>query len=89
MGLVVGIFRKLHEKSPNNTGTHEFYTANNISSMIAMLGTLFIWIFFPILTFDYREAAIATHSQYTSAYTVMYALAAATISSYATSVLIN
>lgn len=56
--------------------------------MMALLGTIFTWIFFPILTLDY-SSGIGVHTSYTGAYTVMYALAAATVSSYATSVLIN
>lgn len=57
--------------------------------MLALLGTLFIFIFFPVLTFDYINTAIATHTAYTSAYTVMYSLAAAVITSYAVSVMLN
>lgn len=57
--------------------------------MLALLGTLFIWIFFPILTSDYIRSGIALHTPFTGAYTVMYSIAAATIASFATSMILH
>lgn len=57
--------------------------------MMAFIGTLFCWIFFPILVYDYPNRTIATHAIYTGPYTVWYSLAAATITSFAMSALLN
>ena len=53
------------------------------------MGTLFIWVFFPILAADYVEADIAVHTYYTGPYTVWYSLAASTVTSFALSPLFN
>lgn len=53
MSLMIGIMRKIKEKDPDHTGQHERYTGSQVSSTLALLGTLFIFIFFPILTQDH------------------------------------
>lgn len=89
MGLMIGILRKIKEKGTSSTERHENYTANGFSASMAFLGTLFIWVFFPILASDYTDSSIATHTQYTGPYVVWYALAASTLTSFAISAIFN
>ena len=53
------------------------------------MGTLFTWVFFPVLAADYLDTSIAVHTYYTAPYTVWYSLAAATVTSFALSPLFN
>ena len=54
-----------------------------------MIGTLLTWIFFPILSMDYIDAGISSTTVYTGPYSVIFALCAATITSFIISALIN
>lgn len=65
------------------------YTASKFSSTLALLGTAVIWVFFPILTYDYRVATISSDTPYTGAYTMMYCLASSTAFAFAWSVILN
>lgn len=56
---------------------------------MALMGTLFTWVFFPILAADYIESDIAMHTYYTGPITVWYALAASTLISFALSAIFN
>ena len=55
MGLVLGFFKKIKEKDGSETAQNENYTADRFSSTMALLGTLFTWIFFPTLAADYVD----------------------------------
>lgn len=89
MGLIVGIFRYLRERKENNTIQHENYTANRSSAAFALIGTILTWIFFPILALDYIDRSVALHTPYTGAYSVLFSLCAATITSFMVSPLFN
>jgi ammonia channel protein AmtB len=53
------------------------------------MGTLLIWIFFPVLALDYINSKVATHTPYTGAYSVIFSLCAATITSLLISPIMN
>jgi ammonia channel protein AmtB len=55
----------------------------------ALLGSLLVWIFFPILALDYIDEIVAYHTPYTGAYSVIFSLCAATITSFLLSPLFN
>jgi ammonia channel protein AmtB len=48
-----------------------------------------VWIFFPILALDYIDPNVASHTPYTGAYSVIFALCAATITAFLVSPLFN
>lgn len=89
MGLVIGLLRYLREKGDNNTKMHNNYTANRSSASLALIGTILTWIFFPILALDYIDVDVNSHSPYTGAYSVIFALCAATIGSFIVSPIFN
>lgn len=99
MGLILGIMRKIKEKEKpfkdgTNTGIeytkeHLYYNANRFSSSFALVGTLITWVFFPVLAADYIDTDVAIHTSYTAPYTVWYALAASTVTSFALSPIFN
>ena len=68
---------------------HQNYSANRSSATFALLGTLFIWIFFPILSMDYLNTNISFSPTYTGPYSVIFALCGATIASFMMSTLLN
>jgi hypothetical protein len=53
------------------------------------MGSLLVWIFFPILALDYVDIEVATHTPYTGAYSVIFSLCAATITSFLLSPVFN
>lgn len=89
MGLAMGAILRLKEKEDSETKMHENYTANSFSAGMALIGTLFTWIFFPILAMDFVDTEVASHTYYTGPLTVWYALAASTIVSFIISPLFN
>lgn len=89
MGLVIGLLRYLREKGQNTTDKHTNYSANRTSASLALMGTILTWIFFPILALDYIDTDVNIHSPYTGAYSVIFALCAATIGSFMVSPIFN
>jgi hypothetical protein len=53
------------------------------------MGTVLVWIFFPVLAIDYLNLDIASHTPYTGAYNVIFSLCAATITSFIVSPIFN
>lgn len=90
MGLIVGILRYLRERrAESSTAQHENYTASRSSASFALIGTILTWIFFPILALDYLDDTVAVHTPYTGAYSVLFSLCAATITSFMVSPIFN
>ena len=89
MGLTVGVMRTFREGEGAETEKHENYTANRFSASFALIGTLVIWIFFPILVFDDADTAISQNGLYTGPYTVMFALASSTVAAIMMSLAFN
>ena len=90
MSLIIGIFRSFKESSDETTtARHEDYTSSRFSSGLALIGTLIIWIFFPILVFDHADAQVSANSIYTGPYTIMFALASSTLTTVMISLLFN
>ena len=89
MGLMMGLLKRTREKNSSDTKTHDNYTANKFTASMALLGTLFTWVFFPSISADYIDADFASHTVYTGPYTVWYSLAASTIISFAISPIFN
>lgn len=90
MGLVLGFFKYLRERTPETTTVQHFnYSGNRSSVAFALIGTLMTWIFFPILAMDYLEISVSYTPVYTNAYGVIFALCAATIASFVFSALFN
>jgi hypothetical protein len=89
MGLILGVFRYLSERNESqSTAQHENYTANRFSASFALMGTLMTWIFFPILSMDYSRPD-ALHTVYTGPASVLFALCAATLTSFLLSPIFN
>lgn len=94
MGLALGIFKRFRESDEDtDTSMHMNYTANSFTASLALIGAIVIWIFYPIVTFDYVNIANGTntgsHTIYTAPYAIMFAVAASTLSSVMVSVLFN
>jgi len=73
----------------NNTIQHENYTASRSSASFALIGSVLTWIFFPILAIDYIDTSITSTSPYTGFYSVIFALCAATLTSFMVSPIFN
>lgn len=87
MGLVTSIFLKFREP---DTMKHPNYTANKFSSTVALLGTIIIWIFFPLLAMDpVFKGGMNGFTTYTGPINVVFGLSAATVASFAMSALFN
>lgn len=90
MGLIVGLFRHIKERAPDClTSHHENYTAERTSVAFALIGTLLTWIFFPVLALDYIDQSVSTSTPYTGAYSVIFSLCAATLTSFLVSPIFN
>jgi ammonia channel protein AmtB len=72
-----------------STKQHENYTASRSSATFALIGGILTWIFFPILAADYIDAAVSSSTPYTSLYSVIFAMSAATLTSFMVSPLFN
>lgn len=88
-GLAIGLFRFLKERGDNNTIRHDNYTANRSSASFALIGSVLVWIFFPVLSMDYIAQEVSISTPYTSMYSVIFALCAATLTSFMLSPLFN
>lgn len=87
LGLVASILLKIREPE---TQRHPNYTANKFSSTVALLGTIIIWVFFPLLSMDPAfEGAPEGFTVYTGPINTALGLGAATLTSFSISALIN
>ena len=94
MGLALGFFKRFREADEDtDTNRHMNYTANSFTASLALFGAIIIWIFYPIVTFDYVNTVngqnTGEHTMYTAPYAIMFAVAASTLSSVMVSVLFN
>lgn len=53
------------------------------------MGTVLIWIFFPILALDYIDNSVTSSTPYTGFYGVIFALCASTLASFMVSPIFN
>jgi ammonium transporter Rh len=90
MGLILGFFKYLKERTPEtSTAQHFNYSANRSSAAFALIGTLLTWVFFPVLAMDFSDFSVSETPIYTGPYGVIFALCAATIASFIFSALLN
>jgi len=81
-GLILGLLLRIKENTPErSTERHLRYTGTLYSGAMALVGTVFTWVFFPMIVMDPPQSTqpISTHAIYTAPISIMYGLAGSTV----------
>lgn len=92
MGLIMGLLLRTREKQPEkSTDRHLRYTGTLYSGGMAVIGCVFLWVFFPMIVMDppAEYSKISVHAIYTAPICILYGLAGSTMLAIAFSYFLN